>query len=119
MTDTLETVLADAREQAAILRHHGHAAQAKSVEGVADKVAASMLPYLTTLFEKEAMLRSGRGVDFFRARFPEWEARGLAMLDARGRRIYRELIVPVRPQNEVARLAGERGESLKAVRRGA
>lgn len=119
MGETLETVLGDAREQASVLRYHGHAAQARSVEDVVDRVAGVMRSYLTVLSEKEAMMRSGKGVDFFRARFPEWEARGLAVLDERGRRTYREITVPVRPQLEVARLAGERGESIRGVRRGA
>lgn len=116
---TLEQVLADAREQAAILRHHGHAAQAKSVEDVVERVAGVMRPWLSVLSEKEAMLRSGRGVDYLRSRFAGWEAAGLAFLDERGRRVYRELIVPTRPHREAARLAGERGESLRRARRGA
>ena len=119
MNGTLEQVLGDAREQAAILRHHGHAAQARSVEDVVERVAGVMRSYLNVLSESEAMLRSGKGVDYLRSRFAGWEAVGLAFLDERGRRRYREIIVPMRPQLEVARLAGERGGSLKAVRRGA
>lgn len=109
---TLEQVLADAREDAAVLRAHGHPVQAKSVEDVVERVAGVMRGFLAILSEKEAMLRSGKGVDFFRGKFAEWESRGLAMLDTRGRRTYREIVVPVRPDLERARLAGERGESL-------
>lgn len=110
----LEGVLADSREEAAILRSHGHASQATSIEAVCDRVAHAMRPWLTVLSESEAALRSGWSVARLRGRFAEWESRGLAMLDERGRRRYREIIVPVRPQDEAARLAGERGESLRA-----
>lgn len=110
----LETVLADAREEAAVLRSHGHVGQARSVEVLVERVADAMRAYLTTLSETEAALRSGWSVPRLRARFAEWESRGLAMLDERGRRRYRELIVPVRAQDEAARLAGERGDGLRA-----
>lgn len=114
MARTLEQVIADSREEAAVLRSHGHGAQATSIEAVCDRVADSMRPWLATLSESEAMLRSGRGVSFFRSRFAEWERQGFAQLDDKGKRRYRECIVPLRPQDEAARLAGERGESLRA-----
>lgn len=115
MTDTLEQVLADAREDAARLRMHGHGAQAKSIEGLADSVAAVMRPYLTMLSESEAMLRSSWSGARLRARFAEWEAQGLAELDAKGKRRYRQIIIPVRLEHAQARLAGARGESLKGA----
>ncbi len=113
MTD-LETVLADARGEAAVLRSHGHTAQAKSLESLADQVTDSMRAYLTTLSESEAVLRSGWTGARLRGRFAEWEAQGLAALDAKGKRRYRECIVPVRAERAVDRLAGQRGESLRA-----
>lgn len=112
----LEQVLADARGEAAVLRSHGHVAQAKSIDTLADRVAASMRAYLNTLSESEAALRSGWTPARLRGRFAEWEASGFAMLGARGKRRYRECIVPVRVDRSAARLAGERGESLKASR---
>jgi hypothetical protein len=114
MTDTLEQVIGDAREQAAVLRYHGHAIQAASLEKLCEEVTRVMRPFLAVLSEKEAMLRAGKGVDYFRGQFPGWESRGLAMLDDRGRRTYREIVVPVRAQDDAARLRGERGESLHA-----
>lgn len=109
----LETVLADAREDAQGLRRHGHSTQAASIERLVDDVAAAMRSYLHVLSESEAMLRSGWSVARLKAKFPEWEAAKFAMLDARGKRRYREMIVPVREERATARLAGVRGESLK------
>jgi hypothetical protein len=72
-----------------------------------------MRSYLTTLSESEAQLRSGWSVPRLRAKFAEWESAGFAMLDERGKRRYRECIVPVRAERVTARLAGLRGESLR------
>lgn len=112
MTDTLEQVLADRRGAAAVLRAHGHGSQAKSIEETVDAVALCMRSYLTILSESEAQLRSGWGVAKLKSRFAEWQARGLAMLDERGRRRYREIIVPVLSEIDAARAKGMRGESL-------
>lgn len=107
----LEQVLADAREHAAVLRSHGHGAQAKSIEGVCDAVADAMRPYLSVLSEKEAMMRSGWTVEPLRRRFAEWEAQGFAMLK-NGKRHYRECIVPKRADRAAEREAGRRGERV-------
>jgi hypothetical protein len=109
----LETVLADAREDAQRLRAHGHSTHATSIERLADDVATTMRGYLTVLTESEAMLRSGWTVARLKAKFAEWEAVGFAVLDGRGKRRYRETIVPVREERAASRLAGIRGESLK------
>lgn len=113
MALTLEQVLADARGEAAVLRSHGHASQAKSIEAVADAVADAMRSYLTLLTEKEASMRSGWSEVRLRGRFAEWEASGFAALGARGKRMYRECIVPARSDRSADRLAGARGESLR------
>lgn len=112
MTDTLEQVLADIRGEAAVLRHNGHASQATSVERVCERIGEVMRSYLTILSESEAKLRSGWSERRLRGRFAEWEARGLAMLDDRGRRRYREIAVPTRAANDAAHLKGIRGEGL-------
>ena len=109
----LDTVLADARERAQLLRAEGHPIQASSIEKVVDEVSASMVSYLKWISDSEAQLRSGWGVARLRNQFPEWEALGFARLSARGKREYRELIVPVRSDQSGAKLAGLRGESLK------
>ncbi len=113
MTQPLEQVLADARGEAAVLRSQGHPIQAKSIDRLADQVAECMRGYLITLSDKEAALRSGWSENRLRAAFPAWEAIGFAMVDERGRRRYRECIVPARAERSTARLAGARGESLR------
>jgi hypothetical protein len=91
----LETLLASELENAAVLRANGHAAQAASIERVVAGVKENAALYLEWLSESDARMRSGKGVDFFRARFATWERDGLAEL--RGRtRYYRGVVVPRR-----------------------
>lgn len=115
MTRTLELVLANARERAQIVGSEGHSAQKLSIERVCDEVAEAMASYLEILSESEAQLRSGYSVPQLRSRFPEWEARGLAMLDERGKRRYRAVVLPVRVESAAAKLAGLRGEQLRSA----
>lgn len=98
----LEQVLADVREEAALLRRHGHKVQADSMESVCDRVRDCMAPYLDWLTEEEAMARSGRSAAWLRGQLPEWEGIGMARQEGR-RRWYRRVIVPRRPNLEAAR----------------
>ena len=111
----LEVVLADALERASIVRSEGHSAQAASIERVCAEVRESMASYIEILSESEAQLRSGWSVDRLRGRFPEWESRGLALLDERGKRRYRAIALPTRVEDAAAKLAGARGESLRSA----
>ncbi len=107
MSRSLEQVLADYRGEAAVLRMNGHKAQAESIERVCDDVARSLEAYLDWLEESEAMARSAKGVDFYRNRFSDWEAQGLAKWHGR-RRYYRRIVVPRRANLEAARAQAER-----------
>lgn len=112
----VETVLADARQRAQLLRAEGHPIQAGSIERVCDEFAGAMRPFLTWLSESEAQLRSGWSVERLRSAFPEWEEMGCARKSGDGRRAkrqYREFIVPARVLEADARQAGLRGGSLK------
>lgn len=111
MTERLEEVLADFRDQANVLRFNGHVTQAASIDAVCDGVAKVMEDYLMVLTEEEAMSRSGKGLEFLRTRFPQWEAAGLAFRDGRRRR-YRALIVPARPNLDLARAEARRDARL-------
>lgn len=111
----LETVLADALERAQSLKIEGHGPQAASIERVVADVRESMALYLSWMSESNARLRSGWTAERLRGRFPEWEARGLAKLDEKGKRIYREMVIPVRTDVAAAKLAGARGESLRSA----
>lgn len=107
---TLEQVLADAREEAAVLRRHGHADQATAIEGVLDRVREAAESYLTWLNEGDAVLYSGLAVGTLRRRFRELEDAGNARWNARNEREYRQSALPRRPNVAAAREAGRRGE---------
>lgn len=107
----LEQVLADARGDAALLRHHGHILQADSMERVCVAVADVMRDYLDWLSEDEARSQSGWGIPRLRSHFAEWEAMGMAKLQGTGRRArrqYRRCIVPQRARELVSYEAGRR-----------
>jgi hypothetical protein len=106
----LEYVLADALGDAAVLRSNGHAAQATSVERVVEAVKAASPLYLEWLSEPDARMRSGKGVDFFRARFAGWERDELA--EMRGRvRYYRGVVVPRRSLLSIVRAEAAKEQS--------
>lgn len=104
---TLEQVIADAREEAQVLRANGHAHQAASVERVCDQVAAAASLFLEWVPERAATIRSGRGVDYYRTRFPQWEQDGLAKLEGRAR-WYRGVVVPRRVLASIVRAEAAR-----------
>lgn len=104
----LATTLADFREEAAVLRRHGHVAQADTIERVCTAVAHAAHDYLTWIPEHEAQLRSGFGPDYFRTRRVAWGEDGLA--EKRGRTwYYCRLIVPRRKLDSIVRAEGRRG----------
>jgi hypothetical protein len=110
--ESLEQALADERESVQVLRKTGHLREAENLDRVLDRVRAAALDYLDWLTEGEARLRSGKSTDWLRARFPAWMAAGHARYDGqgRGKRLYRQLIVPKRANESAAREAGRRGE---------
>ena len=79
----IETVLRETEVEVAVLRKNGHHQQAESVERLARAVRESLADYLEWLPEGAAMLRSGRGPDYFRPRRTLWAEDGLA--EQRGR----------------------------------
>lgn len=113
MNDDLAQVLADARGEAAVLRRSGHQGQADSIERLCDRVTVAAEDYLRFIPEEDAVLRSGRSHTWFRSRFQEWEREGNARWEhestrrrGRGRRMYRQLVVPHRANPTAAREAG-------------
>jgi hypothetical protein len=91
---TLETVLADAREEAATLNRYGHHDSAQAVDALLDKISHELREYLTWHDEKGAVLLSGKPAGYFQSRFADWERRGLARSQKRGQREYREVVIP-------------------------
>lgn len=104
---SLEQVLADHRGEAAVLRANGHKLQAESIERVCDDVARSQRDYLDWMEEGEAISRSGKSAEWFRSRFPDWEAQNLAEWRHK-KRYYRRIVVPRRANLEAARAQAER-----------
>ncbi len=107
MAKQLEQVLADAREEAAILDANGHPAQANRMRRLCDDVQESAIEYLTWLSEEEAMRRSNRARTWLRSQFPGWERATHARLNGR-KREYRALVVPQRANASAAYQAGRR-----------
>lgn len=105
---SLEQVLADWREEAAILRRVGLTAEADRRELMANQVADAAAEFLEWMGEDDARAASGRSAEYFRARFPEWERAGHARKRGR-RREYRVVIVPRRANLSAAYEAGRRG----------
>lgn len=111
MTCRLADVLSEATNDAAVLRLHGQAAQAATLERFRDAVADAMADYLDWLSEDEATLKCGRGVAYLKHRFADWQAAGLARTvgtGRRARRLYRRIVIPQRANLEAAYQQGRR-----------
>jgi hypothetical protein len=95
MRETLKEVLEDELRQAEVLKHNDHDHDAKLIKRICKRVSDATEDYLTFLNEPEAVLRTGRTVEFLRARFGGWERRGHAKRVGRVRS-YREIILDSR-----------------------
>lgn len=109
MAESLEQVLADERGDAAVLRRRGHAKEAELIERICDRVADAAVDFITFISESDAMLRSGKGVDYFKSRFGSWEREGLARRSPtdRRKRQYLRAIVPRRQNLDAIRKDAE------------
>lgn len=104
----IETVIADLRDEAAVLRRNGHVAQADTIDRVLDEVRAAARDFLEWISEGEAQLRSGRGADYFRTRRPTWEEDGLAKKVGRTW-FYRRCAIERRKLTSITRAEARRG----------
>lgn len=98
----LELALADAREEAAILKRNGHPAQADTLERFCDRVTRSAEPWLRWLSESDAHTKSGRSIRWLRSQAPQWEAQDLAKRVGR-LWYFRDCIIPQRTHPSTAR----------------
>jgi hypothetical protein len=89
----------------------GHTREADNIDRLLDRVRTAAIDYLDWLSEGEARLRSGKSVEWLRARFAGWAASGHAKKDGQ-RRLYRQLVVPRRANESAARESG-RGERAR------
>jgi hypothetical protein len=100
----IESAFGDLREEANVLRHNGHVAQARTLDRAIDLIQDALAPLgvLRWVSEREATARSGRAGSYFRVRFDRWAEDGLA--EMRGRhRFYRECVVERQPMLSVER----------------
>lgn len=98
MIGQLEQVIAEAREETATLSRFGQGDIAAAVESILDSLTGTkeMRELLTWHDETGAVLLSGKPAGYFQNRFEGWEKRGLARMVGRGRRQYREVVIPKR-----------------------
>ena len=99
---TLDQLLADFREEAAVLRANGHSVQALGQERILNAVAEATADWRSWISESEAQLRSGKGPDFFRSHRQVWAEDGLAEQRNGRRWFYRRVIVPRRKLSSIA-----------------
>jgi len=92
---TLEAALATAIEDVRAVQRMGGSCHPEAVLRLLGSIAAAAEPYTRWLSEADAMLRSGRRVEYLRSRFARWEAQGLAEKRG-GRRYYRAHVIPQR-----------------------
>lgn len=112
VSESLEQVLADWREEASILDSHGHKAQGASIEKLCDAVADAAREYLVWVSEEDAMRRSRHQRSWLRNRFKEWERAGHARYRGRGKREYRLIIVPQGANESAAYESGRQAGRL-------
>jgi len=94
---TLEQALATGRHEAHVVARVGGTYKPEAVLALLDPLERAAQPFLAMLSEADAMVRSGRRVDYFRSRFAAWEAQGYAEKRPTGR-YYRAFVVPQREQ---------------------
>jgi hypothetical protein len=111
----LESVLSEYRADAQVLRRYGDTRVADAIDRVCKDVAVAAEDFMRFISEADAMMRSGRGVDFLRARFPAWERDGNARYERR-QRYYRQVVVEHRLDLEAAREAGRIAGSVTRPR---
>jgi hypothetical protein len=107
VTAPLETVLADAREEAQTLRRNRAAFSVDRVEAILADVATAAEEWLLWLSETNAAIQCGYSSAWLRARFPAWEREGHARLAGRGVRQYRACVIPHRANVETAAARGQ------------
>lgn len=98
---TIEQALETARSDARVMDRCGGTYKPSVVLQMLDAIERAARPFAAWLSESDAMIRSGKGASYFRARFRAWESAGLA--EQRGRlRYYRAAVVPQAQREQAA-----------------
>lgn len=103
----LAQVLADAREEAQVLRRAGNAAQADYLEALLGRVRDAAEDFLTWLSEPDAILKSGLTERTLRRRFRDMLDCGTARYGPKRKREYLSACIPNRPDVREARARGQ------------
>lgn len=109
----LAQVLADADEEAELLKRRGYTQHAASLAEFVTRARAAAEDYLRFVPESEARLR-GAKLAFLRRNFATWEADGHAKKQGNVR-YYRAIMLPRVTPTSIAREAGLRGERPQRV----
>jgi hypothetical protein len=101
----LAQVIADAREEAQVLRANGAGMAPDRLHQLLDDVTEAAEEYLTWLTENDASIRSGYSLVWLRSRFPAMQREGHARLNGKARQ-YRACAVPRRANTAMAAVKG-------------
>lgn len=99
---SLEQVLADFAEDAAVLRRRGHPNDAAIIEQMVSEVRKVAEPWITWLSESDAILRSGNTPNWFRRNRAYWRQLGLVKYEGKTF-YYCQAIVPQRVNLDAVR----------------
>jgi hypothetical protein len=110
----LEQIIADAREDAAVLKRNGHPEQAQSIEQLCAQVEGAAEDYIRKISLEDARLKSGLSLRQLRRRFRELTDCGMAEIGPKGEMLFRACAVPQRAATSTQRARGR-----QAVRRSA
>lgn len=102
----LAQVLADAREEAQVLRRAGNGPQADYIDALLTKVRDAAEGFVTWRSEADAELKSGLSIRALRRRFPDLYDTGLARYSSKGKREYLDCAIPNRPEIRAQRRRG-------------
>lgn len=107
-TPDLTQILADAREEAQVLRRAGNGGQADYVDALVSRVREAAEDFITWLSEADAMLKSGLSERTLRRRFRDCLDCGTARYGSKGGREYLAAIIPNRADLGAQRARGRR-----------
>lgn len=110
----LEQILADAREDAEVLKRTGHPEQALSIEQLCSQVENAAEDYIRKISIDDARLKSGLSLRQLRRRFKELADCGMAEVGPKGEMLFRACAVPQRAATATQRARGRSAAQRKA-----
>lgn len=111
MSESLEQVLADAREEVNRIGIGSEVVKIEYAHGLLDRVRVAAEDFITWLTEPQAMLKSGLSERTLRRRFREMLDCGTARYGKSGAREYLAKCIPPRANLAAARARGRGGQA--------